>query len=207
MPDAPPRLGGGPYYAALALRALARPGAIAAKCGAAERDALLPPLAATGLPVRCLAGRSTTTFAFAYEGERRQLTTEALGDVWTPAEADGWVARALGRAEWVHVAPLLRGDFPPETLERLARGRRLSFDAQGLVRPRRLGPVVTDADYDQDLLQHVSILKLSEGEARILVDGLDEAALGSFGVREVVVTLGSRGAVVFADGVAEHVPP
>ena len=51
----------------------------------------------------------------------------------------------------------------------------------------------------------VSILKISDEEAELLVDGYDERALGRLGVPEVVVTLGSRGCIVFADGVAELV--
>jgi len=41
----------------------------------------------------------------------------------------------------------------------------------------------------------VTILKLSEFEAELL-GGLDETSLRAFGVPEVVVTLGSRGALV-----------
>ena len=62
-----------------------------------------------------------------------------------------------------------------------------------------------DADYDPELLRSVSILKISDEEAELLVDGYDERALGRLGVPEVVVTLGSRGCIVYADGVAELV--
>ena len=62
-----------------------------------------------------------------------------------------------------------------------------------------------DADYDHELLRSVSILKISDEEAELLVDGYDERALGRLGVPEVVVTLGSHGCIVYADGVAELV--
>jgi len=52
----------------------------------------------------------------------------------------------------------------------------------------------------------VDILKLSEHEADALGLELADRSLASLGVPEVVVTLGSRGAVVFFDGLAEHVP-
>ena len=42
-------------------------------------------------------------------------------------------------------------------------------------------------------LRHVSILKLAEEEARVLLGEPDEASLRSLGVPEVLVTLGSRG--------------
>ncbi|TMK68806.1 MAG: carbohydrate kinase family protein [Actinobacteria bacterium] len=111
----------------------------------------------------------------------------------------------MPRAAWVHVAPLLRGDFPAETLAALARGRRLSFDGQGLTRPRELGRLRLNGDYDPDLLRHVSILKLAEEEAEALVGGVDEDALAALGPPEVLVTFGSRGSLVIAGGSAERV--
>ncbi len=202
----PSRVGGAPYYGARALRLLGRPAVVVTKLAEADRRDLLPSLVALGIPVRWQPAGSTTAFAIRYEGDARRMTVEALGDSWTPEEARGWVAEALARVDWVHVAPLLRSDFPPETLAELARGRRLSLDAQGLVRPRRTGPLELDADFEPELLRHVSILKLAEEEARALLGGLDERSLRSLGVPEVVVTLGSRGTIVLADGLAEYVP-
>ncbi len=196
-----PRIGGCPYYAARALRSLAAPAVIVAKCAAADRQLLLPTLTRFGLPVVWRSSATTTGFSFAYEGERRSMTIEAIADPWTPEEAAG----ALAAVRWVHVAPLTRADFPAETLEALGRRRRVSLDGQGLTRPARTGTLTLDADYDPDVLRFVSILKLSEEEAELLVDGYDERALARLGVKEVVVTLGSRGCIVFADGVAELV--
>ena len=82
----------------------------------------------------------------------------------------------------------------------LARDRRLSFDGQGLVRPARTGPLVLDAEYDPEVLRHVSMLKLAEEEARVLVGEPDAEALASLGVPEILVTFGSEGSLVFADG-------
>jgi DNA-binding CsgD family transcriptional regulator len=47
--------------------------------------------------------------------------------------------------------------------------------------------------------------RFRDNEARVLVDEPDEAGLRSLGVPEIVVTLGSRGSLVFADGRLEHV--
>ena len=51
----------------------------------------------------------------------------------------------------------------------------------------------------------MSILKIADDEAAMLVDGYDERALARLGVPEIVVTLGSRGCIVYHDGVAELV--
>jgi sugar/nucleoside kinase (ribokinase family) len=195
----PPRVGGCPFYAARALRALGAPAIVVAKCAAPDRPALLPPLVRLGLPVLWRDSTVSAAFSFSYTGEGRRMVVEAIADLWTPAELE------LPLSRWVHVAPLARSDFPPETLAALARGRHLSLDGQGLVRPARTGLLKPDADYDPDLLRSVSILKLAEDEAELLVEGFDERALRRLGVPEIVVTLGSRGCVVFADGIAELV--
>lgn len=200
-----PRVGGAPYHGGRGLRAVGKRGVIVTKVAESDRG-LLTPLAALGLPLAWRAAASTAAFAIEYMGERRRMVVEELGEPWTPDEVRGWVAEALEGVAWVHVAPLARSDFPPETLAELARARRLSLDGQGLVRRARTGPLELDAEYDADLLRHVSILKLAEEEARLLVGELDERSLRRLGVPEVVVTLGRLGSIVCTEGLAEHVP-
>jgi sugar/nucleoside kinase (ribokinase family) len=191
-----PRIGGGPYHAGRALRLLSTRASILTRCAAEDRRFVLPRLAALGVPLRLLEGKATSGFSFSYDGDVRTMSVDSIGDTWTPDDA-----RALDRrARWVHVAPLLRSDFPAETLAELARGRRLLFDGQGLVRRSELGPLRLDADFDPAVLKHVAILKLAEEEAAVLggVEDLD--------VPEIVVTLGSRGSIVYAGGREVHVP-
>jgi sugar/nucleoside kinase (ribokinase family) len=201
-----PRAGGAPYHCGRALRALRRRGVIAAKCAEADRRALLTPLVCLGLPVFWRPGATTARFGMSYDGDVRTMTVEEVGPSWALDEARGWVAKALSGARWVHVAPLARSDFPPETLEELARSRRLSLDGQGLVRPGRTGPLELDPAYDPAVLRSVSVLKLAEDEAAVLLDDLGEDSLRRLGVPEIVVTLGSRGSLVFSRGKVEHVP-
>jgi sugar/nucleoside kinase (ribokinase family) len=198
--DGGPRPGGAPFYAARALRVLGRPALVAVKCADADRRLLLPPLVRLGVPVLWRGGDSTAAFSYRYDGDRREMVVESLGPRWTPADL-----RGLERAEWVHVGALARSDFPARTLAVLAHERKLSFDGQGLVRPARTGPLELDPDYDPEVLRPVSVLKLAEDEARALVGEPDVDALRSLGVREVVVTLGSRGSLVLANGRLEHV--
>jgi sugar/nucleoside kinase (ribokinase family) len=193
---APPRIGGGPYHCARALHALGTPARILTKCGRADRAALVPRLAALGVPVTVRDAETTHAFSMSYDGDARVMHVDAIGDPWAPGDIGG----ALSRAAAVHVAPLAESDFTPETLAAIGRGRRLSFDGQGLVRPPRTGPLELDAEYDPAVLEHVSILKLAEEEALALVPDLSKASLASFGVPEVVVTFGLRGSLVFVDG-------
>jgi len=73
-----------------------------------------------------------------------------------------------------------------------------------------LGPGVTvlsaASTSDPAVLEPVTALKLSEHEAGIVAGGdFDRTTAEQLGVPEVLLTLGSRGAVVFADGRETHV--
>jgi sugar/nucleoside kinase (ribokinase family) len=201
--DGATRVGGGAYHAARALRLLAGRATIVTK--GADRE-LLAPLVALGLPIRFHETETTAAFAISNDGDDRRIEVEAVGDPWTPVDARGWVADAIGRTQWLHVSPLLRSDFPAATLAVLARGRRILFDGQGLVRVARTGPLTVDAAFDAETLRHVTILKLAEDEARIVLRDLGEQSLRRLGVPEILVTLGSRGSIVYADGRVERVP-
>jgi len=191
----PPRVGGGPYHGARALQRLRVPVRIYARAAEADRDTLLPQVVRLGTPVRYVPGTSTATFAFSYNGDVRTMEVDALGDVWKPADLP-----ALPSGRWAHVAPLSRHEFPTETIAALARKRRILLDGQGLVRVPELGPLKLDADFDPEILRHVWALKLAEEEAEVVGD---PAALG---VREVLVTYGSRGSTVYWGGRSEYIP-
>ena len=194
------RIGGGPWHAARALRALQQEALVVVKCGEPERRSYLRRLAALGLPVSLTAAGQTTSFAFRYDADgNREMRVEAVGEPW--AEGDE-PERALRRVEWVHAAPVLRDDFSPATLERLAHRRRVLLDGHGLVRARRVGPLSVDADFDPALLRHVSILKLSEEEARVIVGDGELEELRELGVPEVLVTFGAGGSLVLTRGEA-----
>jgi sugar/nucleoside kinase (ribokinase family) len=167
---------------------------VVAKCGEAERGPYLRRLAALGLPVSLSADDGTTAFSFRYDAEgRREMEVDAIGRPWSETDEP---QRVLRRVEWVHVAPLLRDDFPPETLERIAYRRRLLFDGHGLVRARRLGPLELDGDFDRALLRHIAILKLAEEEAHAILGGDELEELRALGIPEILVTFGAGGSLV-----------
>jgi sugar/nucleoside kinase (ribokinase family) len=195
---AQPRVGGGPWHAARALRALRHDALVVATCGEAEQGDFRRRLSALGLPLSLTAGGETTAFSFSYdEGGARTMQVDAIGE---PFRREDAAESLLRRVEWLHVAPLLRGDFDAGMLEWLARGRRLLLDGQGLVRVRRTGPLVLDADFDRSLLRHVTVLKLAAEEAEAIGD------LPSLGVPEILVTAGTAGSTVITRHGVEHVP-
>ena len=143
--------------------------------------------------MRYVPGTSTAEFAFSYDGDERTMEVNAIGDTWRPGDVPEL------RSRWIHIAPLSRAEWPAETVKALARRSRVSFDGQGLVRAARTGPLVLDGDFDRELLRYIWVLKLAEEEAEVLGD------VRALGIREVVVTHGSRGSTVYCGGVAEHV--
>jgi sugar/nucleoside kinase (ribokinase family) len=194
VPGGGAKAGGGPFHGARALQRIRVPARIVARCAVSDRRALLPSLVRLGTPVRYVPGEQTAAFSFTYDGDRRTMTIEGLGDTWLPTDLPDV------RCRWVHVAPLARNEWPAGTLAALARRHRVSYDGQGLVRRAEVGPLQLDDDYDPEILRHVWVLKLAEEEAEVVGD---PAALGP---REVLVTHGSRGATVYTGGRSEFIP-
>ncbi len=185
----PPRPGGAVFYAAQALRLLGSPASILTRCAPDDRETLLPGVGGRELSVDWIPSASTPAFSFSYEGDVRKMAVESVGDPWRPEE----VAGTLAEVRWLHVGGLLRTDFPAETLAVLGRGRVLSLDGQALVRPGREGPLLLDTGFDPHVLDGAQILTLSEEEAEVL-------PVQDLTVPEVIVTLASRGSIVYAGG-------
>jgi sugar/nucleoside kinase (ribokinase family) len=204
----PPRPGGGVLWGAHAAARIGADVVVVTRCAPGDRELVLTPLEALGPPVACGDAASTAGFSFHYEGDRRVMTVDAVGERWTPDDVEGWAASSLADAGWVQLAALLASDFPAETVTALARGgRRLLLDAHGLVRVRRTGPLALDAPGDLGTLADVAILKLDDAEAIALAGGVEPERLRSLGVAEVVLTLGSRGAVVVTPETVVEIPP
>lgn len=202
---APPSPGGCASFAGVALEAVGGPGRIVA-LGAPDDHALFDPLLARfGDLVHILPSRVTSGFRLDYvDTNHRRMSVDAIGPVWGPAEIEA----ADPDTTWVHLAPLLRTDFPPDTLALLAaRGHRVAYDGQGLVRADRVGPLLEDPHFPPDLLEHIAMLKLAEDEAVVVADGpFDLATARRLGVPEIVVTFGSEGCDIYTDGVVQRVP-
>jgi sugar/nucleoside kinase (ribokinase family) len=150
---------------------------------------------------------TTTRFDLDYSGEfgdTRSMVLHTIGHNWSEAD----IGDLEIDSEWVHLAPLLRSDFSAATVARLAaRGHRVAFDGQGLVRVPRLGELTLDAQYDPDLLGHLAALKLSEEEAAMVEQGRERALDKLWGIPELLLTHGSRGAEIRVDGTPSRVVP
>ena len=109
------------------------------------------------------------------------------------------------QADVFHLGTLLVDDFAPEVVEYLATKGRVCIDVQGYLREVRQQRVYA-VDWADKLrvLKHTDILKVNENEIDVLTDGERDLRRGaklisSWGVREVLVTLGDYGSLIYAD--------
>lgn len=197
--------GGCASFSGVAVAATGGPGGIVALAADEDHSLFEPLLDRFGSLIRILPAECTSAFRLDYEDvDHRRMSVEAIGPVWSAAEVEA----ADPETTWIHLAPLLRTDFPAETLALLAeRGHRVAYDGQGLVRADRLGPLVVDRHYPPELLAHLSILKLAEDEAVIVADGpFDESTAARLGVPEILVTYGSEGCDIYTRDTRVRVP-
>lgn len=202
---APRSPGGCASFAGVALEASGVPGRIVAM-GAEQDHSLFDALLERfGGLIRVLPSDRTSAFRLDYDDvDHRHMSVDAIGPIWGEAEVEA----ANPDTTWVHLAPLLRTDFPAETLKLLSdRGHRVAYDGQGLVRADRLGPLVEDRHFPAGLLDHLDVLKLAEDEAVVVADGpFDAQVARRLGVPEIVVTYGSEGCHIYTDGDVTRVP-
>lgn len=162
---------------------------------------------ACGLEVKVLPSRKSVYFENVYGENSNNRTQRVL------AKADPFTAGGIGRinSRIFHLGTLLADDFPPEVIRHLSSLGRVSVDAQGFLRKVE-GEQVSATDWADklELLPYIDILKANEHEMLSLTGSSDpyEAArrLAGWGVREVVLTLGDQGSVIYADGTFHEIP-
>ena len=114
-------------------------------------------------------------------------------------------------AQIFHLGPLLADDMPVELIKELNSRGKVSLDVQGYLRKVEDKNVVPiDWADKREALQYIDILKANEHETEVLTGSKDihEGAriLADWGVKEVVLTLGSMGSVIYTDGVFYNIP-
>lgn len=201
--------GGCPTFAPYAFARLQARGMINAACAEDDLAKFRALASEASVSFRFKRAAATTRFDLNYSGEfgdTRSMVLHTIGHDWSEADIDDLEIDS----EWVHLAPLLRSDFSAATVARLAaRGHRVAYDGQGLVRVPRLGELTLDARYDPDLLGHLAALKLSEDEAAVvaLEQGRARALDRLSGIPELLLTHGSRGAEIRVGGTLSRVAP
>lgn len=114
-------------------------------------------------------------------------------------------------ASLFHLGPLLADDIPLDLIKALAKKGKVSLDVQGYLRKVRNQDVYA-IDWEDKVkgLPYIDILKANESEMEMLTGFRDvcKAAkvLNEWGVKEVVITLGSKGSVIYAGSVFYDIP-
>lgn len=160
-----------------------------------------------GIDVKVIPSHKTVYFENIYEentNKRHQrvrakadpFTTESLQDV---------------KAKYIVLGTLLADDFPLDVIKYLSTRGTLVVDAQGYLREVRDEQVyAVDWKDKREALKHIDILKVNEYEIQVLTGKKDMhegcLQLAEWGVKEVLLTLGSFGSVIYADGQFHDIP-
>lgn len=196
--------GGVVHYAGHAFAALGARTRVVTRVREAEAAELLAPLVAAGVEIRALPSASTTTYANDYSGCEDRHDLLAASDPIRPDD----LPASWRSADAIHLGPLHRDDIRAETLATLSGF--VGIDLQGLVRlAGEHGTRLAANPELKDYLAHVHVAKASEEELAVLLDGRSlEAFRSAYGLVELLVTRGARGAlVVTRSGVDEIASP
>lgn len=160
-----------------------------------------------GIEVKTLPSAYSVNFENIYADNQDHRTQRVLqkADAFSVADLEDVEATIY------HLGALLADDMPTDLIKALFNKGNVSVDAQGYLRE------VIDHDVHaidwadkKEALQYVDILKVNEHELEVLTGHSDihEGAkiLAGWGVKEVVITLGSLGSVIYADDVFYDIP-
>ena len=165
--------------------------------GATEMN-VVKQLRKVGIDVTALPSRHSVYFENIYGTNPDDRTQRVL------AKADPFTASQLREidAEIYHLGSLLADDFSLEVIKELSLKGLIAVDSQGYLREVRDTHVYpTDWTDKREALRYIHFLKVNEHEMEVLTGLSDphEAArrLHEWGVKEVLVTLGSMGSLIF----------
>ena len=123
------------------------------------------------------------------------------------AKADPFTVESVKgiEAKYICLGSLLADDFPLEVVKELSQHGTIVMDAQGYLREVR-GEKVYPCDWENKLefFKYIDILKVNEQEIYTLtgIENYKEACakLAEWGIKEVLLTLGSEGSMLYING-------
>jgi sugar/nucleoside kinase (ribokinase family) len=164
-------------------------------------------LKADGTQVTALPTHHTLYFENFYSENQDHRTQRVL------QKADHFEVEELLNVEAhiFHLGPLLADDMSLEFIRQLSQKGRISLDVQGYLREvQRHDVVAIDWPAKQEALACVDICKANESELEVLTGTTDihsgAKILAGWGVKEVVITLGSMGSVIYTNGEFYNIP-
>jgi sugar/nucleoside kinase (ribokinase family) len=164
-------------------------------------------LRAKGIEVNALPSVHTVYFENIYSENQDHRTQRVL------QKADAFTAAQLMdvNARIYHLGPLLADDIPVDLIRALAAKGKVSLDVQGYLRKVENKQVIAiDWQAKKEALQYIHTLKANESEMEVLT-GIKDVRKGAqvlydWGVKEVVITLGSMGSVIYNGRTFYNIP-
>jgi sugar/nucleoside kinase (ribokinase family) len=164
-------------------------------------------LRSIGIEVTAFPSAHTVFFENKYAGNMDHRTQRVLqvADPFTLEQLQPVQARIY------HLGPLLAHDMSVELIRLLATKGKVSLDAQGFLRKVENQKVVP-IDWTEKLeaLPYISMLKANEHEMEVLTGETDPRTaariLADWGVEEVIITLGSKGSVLYHNNTFYDIP-
>lgn len=160
-----------------------------------------------GIDVMVMPSRYSVYFENIYGENQDNRTQRVL------AKADPFTTGCLKEVEAkiFHLGSLLADDFPFEVVRYLAGKGLVSADSQGYLREVRNTDVfAVDWPEKKEVLRYVHFLKANEHEMEVLTGYKEVEKAGrelyAWGVKEVLLTLGSLGSIIY-DGTTFHKIP
>lgn len=199
--------GGTAFYVAHAMASLGAGEFVLVTALASTEKKAVDDIRARGVEVRQLPSLHSVYFENKYGENQNERTQRVL------AKADPFTIDGVKdvQAKYYHLGTLLADDFSTDVIKYLHSKGIVSVDAQGYLREVR-GEKVYAVDWPDKLeaLRYIDILKVNEHEAEVLTGISDphKAAekLAEWGVKEVILTLGSMGSKIYADGKFYEIP-
>ncbi len=199
--------GGTAYYFAKALKNFEHSGfRLVTSLGDTERG-VVDELRAEGIDVELIPSRKSVYFENKYGEDMNDRQQRVL------AKADPFTVENLNsiNAKIFHLGTLLADDFSLEVIKDLSARGIVSVDVQGYLRKVE-GENVVAVDYElkREAMPYIDILKCNEKEMEVLTRVSDprEAALilADWGCKEVLLTLGDKGSLIYAGGEFYEIP-
>lgn len=159
---------------------------------------ILAPLEEKGISIRAYSSAHTLFFENSYGHNPNDRTQRVLqeADPFTPEQVTGI------NASIYHLGTLMAGDIPAAAIKALAAKGKISLDVQGYLR-KVSDKAVLPIDWaeKENLLPFVHFLKANEEEMAVLTGQRDAdkgaKQLLAWGAKEVIITLGSEGSIIY----------
>ncbi len=198
--------GGTAFYFSKALKNLDIKYVLVTAVGESEKH-IIEDLERDGITVSSLPSAHTVYFEniYAENQDHREQNVNNTADPFTLDNMPEIAARIF------HLGPLLNDDISPDLVASLSTKGIISLDIQGFLRYTENRKVYFKDWKDKcSLLPHISILKANEFEMETITGTTDTAEgariLAGLGVKEVIITCGSKGSLILKEDRFYHIP-